>query len=353
MNAVTVIIPAYNSAGCLGKAVESALTQEPPPLEVIVVNDGSTDDTIAVARSFGDRIVYLEQPNQGQGAARNAGLRAARGELIAFLDADDFWLQGFVAACLNFLHEHPEAVAVSTGLRIHRFGKPPEIHPDILNDPVSCPKQPILLDNFFEFWGKHDHVRTGSNMIRKSVIDVAGFQQSHLRTSQDLEYWAYIATFGKWGFIPKVLWVGDSETFAATEGWLKKYRTRRLLCPTVEEFQERIVPRLEPEEWPGFKEARGRTAVGFAQSHVLAGHSGVARQIVRNYGDEMPAVWSARVMCVGNRFGAMGWLLACAIIRARELQKVLFMPLKLMLAGLRTQKRKLSGQCVETERQRH
>ena len=78
---VSVVIPAHNAENCLRDAVDSALNQELPPLEIIVINDGSTDSTAAVAKSYGDRVVYLEQENQGQGAARNAGLRIAKGRL--------------------------------------------------------------------------------------------------------------------------------------------------------------------------------------------------------------------------------------------------------------------------------
>src|SRR5262249_51331256 len=77
---VSSIIPAYNSAHCLARTIQSSLDQRPPPLEVIVINDGSTDGTAEVARSFGNQIIYLEQENAGQGAARNAGLKVARGE---------------------------------------------------------------------------------------------------------------------------------------------------------------------------------------------------------------------------------------------------------------------------------
>ena len=88
---VSVIIPSYNYAGFLLHAVSSVLQQRCPQVEVevIVVDDGSTDNTAEVARSFGPDVHYIYQENQGLSAARNAGLHAARGDFIAFLDADD------------------------------------------------------------------------------------------------------------------------------------------------------------------------------------------------------------------------------------------------------------------------
>jgi len=90
MNAsVSIIIPCYQQGRFLAEAVESALGQTHPTVETIVVNDGSTDETDAVARSFGRRITYLAQANAGVSAARNAGIAAARGDYLLFLDADD------------------------------------------------------------------------------------------------------------------------------------------------------------------------------------------------------------------------------------------------------------------------
>lgn len=90
----SVIIPNYNYARFVGQAIESALAQSPAPLEVIVVNNGSTDNSLEVLRGFGDRIRLIDQQNKGQSGARNAGIAAAQGDLIAFLDADDVWLPG-------------------------------------------------------------------------------------------------------------------------------------------------------------------------------------------------------------------------------------------------------------------
>src|SRR5436190_9018266 len=91
MKTVSVVIPTYNYARYLGAAIDSALQQTHAPLEVIVVDDGSTDDTPRLLDGYGDRIRVIRQKNSGVAAARNAGVREARGELIAFLDSDDLW----------------------------------------------------------------------------------------------------------------------------------------------------------------------------------------------------------------------------------------------------------------------
>lgn len=94
---ISVIMPVYNGATFVAQAIESALGQTYAPLEIIVVDDGSTDASARIVQGFGDKLTYIYQPNRGPAAARNRGLRIARGALIAFLDADDLWPAGKLA----------------------------------------------------------------------------------------------------------------------------------------------------------------------------------------------------------------------------------------------------------------
>jgi len=117
---VSVIIPTYNRAGKVGKAIESVLAQTMADLEVIVVDDGSSDGTAQmVGKTYGDRIRYFEQPNQGQSTARNRGLQEARGEWIAFLDSDDLWEKDKLEWQLKALEEcGPQCSACYTDVRL-------------------------------------------------------------------------------------------------------------------------------------------------------------------------------------------------------------------------------------------
>jgi len=115
---VSVVIPAFNAAAFLPKAIESALDQSLPPAEVIVVDDGSTDGTAAVMASFGSRICCAHQPNRGVSAARNAGLAMAGGTYVAFLDADDYFLPRKLAAQTEILQSRPKLSFVSSGWRL-------------------------------------------------------------------------------------------------------------------------------------------------------------------------------------------------------------------------------------------
>jgi glycosyltransferase involved in cell wall biosynthesis len=102
---VSVIVPVFNGEAHLGKAIASIIEQAHRPIEILVVDDGSTDGSAAIARSFPE-VTYLHQPNAGVAAARNTGLRRARGELIAFLDQDDRWTPDKLSVQLSFLRAH-------------------------------------------------------------------------------------------------------------------------------------------------------------------------------------------------------------------------------------------------------
>jgi len=122
--AVSVVIPAFNAERTLGEAVRSVLAQVPAPLEVLVVDDGSTDGTRAVAEGFGPPVRVLTGQNAGPSAARNRGVREARGSWIAFLDADDLWERGYLAAAEEHLAAHPDTGLLCFGVRVLEDGRP-------------------------------------------------------------------------------------------------------------------------------------------------------------------------------------------------------------------------------------
>ena len=134
---VSVVIPVWNGALHLAQAVESVLAQEHPADEILVVDDGSTDGTPAVASRF-PQVRYLRQENRGPGPARNLGLRESRGSLVAFLDHDDLWLPGKLGAQLDRLAQEPAADGVFAWMENFLSGElPPE---ERLR--LRCPEEP-------------------------------------------------------------------------------------------------------------------------------------------------------------------------------------------------------------------
>ena len=200
MPRVSVIIPAYNRADLLPQAIASVLAQTYRDFEVIVVDDGSTDDTAAVAEQFGRAVRVIRQANAGEGAARNRGIVAATGELIAFLDSDDLWLPTKLARQVDFFKNdlsiglvYTDAVAFhgKTGRVLWRFSERFQPHQGWVGRP--------LLQRCF--------IAVSTVMARTEVVDEVGrFNESHaIRNYQDWDLWLRIAARWPIGYIPLVL----------------------------------------------------------------------------------------------------------------------------------------------------
>ncbi len=113
---VSVVLPAYNGEAFLAEAIESILTQDYAHLEIVFVDDGSTDGTAKIAAGFGEKLRYVYQPNSGKpAAARNRGVQLALGDLVAFLDQDDLWLPNTLARKVSELVHDPD-LDVAMGL---------------------------------------------------------------------------------------------------------------------------------------------------------------------------------------------------------------------------------------------
>lgn len=153
---VSVIIPAYNSAKYIGEAIESVFAQTYPVHEINVVDDGSTDDTAKIVqehvraqehKSTGAQVKYIYQNNKGPAAARNAGIRAATGDYIAFLDSDDIWLSEKIELQIKKFDENPEYRLVHTDrIRIGIDGIAEQIK--IRNIPEGAVFNSLLMENF-------------------------------------------------------------------------------------------------------------------------------------------------------------------------------------------------------------
>lgn len=197
--AVSVVIPAYNADWCVAKAIDSVLGQQDgADFEVLVVDDGSTDGTAAVLARYGDAIRVLRQRNLGLSAARNAGLRAARGEFVAFLDADDWWLPGKLGRQLVLMRSRTEVGFCSTAARVE--------DPDgcLLNLWPAARWQGSFLVHLFG--SAADVAGSGSAvMARRALFDrVGGFDES-LRSLEDIDMWMRLAAAADYACIDEPL----------------------------------------------------------------------------------------------------------------------------------------------------
>ena len=160
---VSVVIPCFNGERYLQEAIDSALSQSVRPLEVIVVDDGSTDASVDIATGYGAPVSLARQPNAGAAAARNAGAALARGVFIAFLDADDLWTPASLRLRLAALEQNPEAHAAFGGVEQFVCDRAPER----VKQTTKCPE------------GIMPARSAGSMIIRRSTFEVInGFDET-------------------------------------------------------------------------------------------------------------------------------------------------------------------------------
>ncbi len=186
---VSVVIPAYNYAHFLREAVDSVLNQTHPRVELIVVNDGSTDHTKDILDSYGDRIVAVHQQNQGLSAARNTGIRTASHDFIAFLDADDVWEPDKLACQMARFAELPEdygLVACDRGV-IYRDG---QRHPEeIAFRKTRLTSRELTAADLL----MRSHFSPSSVVARRACFDTCGLFDTTLRSTEDRDMWIRIA----------------------------------------------------------------------------------------------------------------------------------------------------------------
>lgn len=199
MSKVSVIIPSFNNATYLAESLESALGQTYKDLEVILVDDGSTDNTQEVVKPYAGRVRYLYQENQGPAAARNRGIREASGEFIAFLDADDIWKSNKIEKQLRNFESHPEIGFVYCDNDFVDFeGRLIQFH---AYEPI-LKRGNLVLDLFCRYF-----IMTPSIVIRRTCFDRVGLFNEALRVGEDYEFFLKLAYFYLGDVIEEKLWM--------------------------------------------------------------------------------------------------------------------------------------------------
>lgn len=201
VNDVAVVIPAFNCARVISRAIESVLAQSLRPREIIVVDDASVDGTAERVRKFGSHVRYLRhERNRGAAEARNTGINAASAEWIAFLDADDEWLPGKMA-CQSKLLSHGERVVLLYGQmqNVLEGGQEADVWPCHVctepGDPVST-----------AYWSCLTELPPTSTVVaRRDVLLAAGLFDGRYRTAEDLDLWVRMLVCGTFVGVPSVV----------------------------------------------------------------------------------------------------------------------------------------------------
>jgi glycosyltransferase involved in cell wall biosynthesis len=182
MSQVSVIIPTYNRAKTIGAAIDSVLKQTFRYYEIIVIDDGSTDDTAGKLKQYGKLIKYIHQENKGVSAARNAGLRLATGGYIAFLDSDDTWVPDKLEKQLKYFENNSRVGLLYSSARYLA-----------VNNNTEQIKPRVITRNLREMIEKDAVFPTSTVIIRRECLDKVGMFDETLRGIEDFDLWFRIA----------------------------------------------------------------------------------------------------------------------------------------------------------------
>lgn len=260
-------MPVYNGQRYLREAIDSVLAQTYSPLELIAVNDGSTDGSAELLASYGDRIVTLQQPNQGVGVARNAGMTRARGEFVAFLDQDDWWRPEKLAAQVALMQLDASLGLVHTEVAHYDNAR------RSFRKPLGPPGTEKLVGSCYRRLLRENLISNSSVLVRAAALQRVGLCDPQIagNSIQDYDLWLRIARHYSFGFVPQPLTV--LRVHAEQGTW-----NRRLMCGEEARLLERIVAE---EGLAGEREVRQRMAALYdllATAHLDAGDRRCARE---------------------------------------------------------------------------
>jgi len=268
MLAVSVIIPTYNREKYVGNAIDSVLGQTFKNHEIIIVDDGSTDNTKENLGRYRDKITYIYQDNAGVSAARNTGIKRAQGEWLAFLDSDDEWRADYLYKQMEKAQGNPglcmqTADCLFIGLNgdTRRYFEINRSLGEFRGRDYLLPEEP------FQFVVKHGPWQIGSTIIRHEAIRKGGLFDTSLRLSEDLEFMARMALQGSFGMINETL-VSIYRRNESTE------------CLTNQVKANPIKARLNDEEI--FENLKEIETLRDAERNALKGIIGANRRAIGN-----------------------------------------------------------------------
>lgn len=271
--AVSVIMPAYNVAHFIAETLSSVFAQTFTDFEVVIVNDGSPD-TAELERAlepYRDRVRYIRQENRGAGAARNTALRAARGEFVAFLDADDLWEPGYLAEQLEFLRGGNYDLVYSDALI---FGDSPLAGKTFME---TAPSEGEV--NFKSLVHYECNVITSGVLARKRPILEVGLFSEQIRNGQDFELWLRLVRRGaRAAYQRKVLlrYRCHAESLSSTDAVGRNKRQLSLFEKIVETHDLSAEERAEIDRV--FKKLRARLELETGKVRFIEGDFAEARR---------------------------------------------------------------------------
>lgn len=295
---ITIVIPTYNHERFLVDAVKSALAQTYPLIEIIVVDDGSTDNTPVVMAPYTDQVTYIRQANRGLSGARNTGILAARGEFIALLDADDYWERCYLRTTHTALTVDSGLAAVHTGMHFVDAQGTVQAQPGIATVPDDQMYDRLLDGEFFA---------PSAVLVRRWAFAAVGLFDLELRASEDWEMWLRVARSYRFGGIaePLLNYRVHGSNMSGDPDHMLHYQ-RLTLQKHFGEFGE------TPERWdPKLQRAYAAVAYYAAQGNYLRGDQEQGTRYLREALEANPALTESldifyELGCVDQPLGQRG-----------------------------------------------
>ncbi len=225
----SVVMPVYNKEWFVETSIRSVLEQTHEKFELIIVDDGSTDDSSKVVKAISDpRIRYVYQKNGGESRARNHGIRIAKYDYIAFLDSDDIWLPDFLSTMESLIINNPNAAAFGCSYVHEPYNE------KLVNKMKDMKKSEEVhyIHNYFDFVLKHEQSLTASTTVcKKRVFEKAGLFPEDLKNWVDLDLWARIGLYYDVVFTEQVC-----ALYNDVPGSVSKVKTK-LYAPTFDKYK--------------------------------------------------------------------------------------------------------------------
>jgi glycosyltransferase involved in cell wall biosynthesis len=218
---VSVIIPTYNRSAFLKSALESVTSQSYPIKEILVIDDGSTDQTVENLTPNFKSVIFIRQENQGVSAARNTGIKKATGEWIALLDSDDLWTVGKIEKQIAHLRQNPKIKACHSGEEWVRNGR-------LVNIPTRLNKS---NDGLFSRSLDRCIICPSSILIHRSVFKKIGIFDEDLPLCEDYDFWIRLLLHYEIGLVKEALVIkqgGHSDQLSTSTWGLDRFRVQSL-----------------------------------------------------------------------------------------------------------------------------
>ena len=233
------------------------------------------------------------------------------------MDADDYWLSDFLIETIAFLNNNDTVIAVNVA-QLHKIPeKEDSILPQFVDNNSNNNLLPHVIDDFYSFWALHNHVCTGSVLVHTDIVKQTGGMRKDLYVAEDWEFWFLLATYGQWGFIPKVLFVSDGGLITNSMGWLVKMKRRWENAPSVDEWNTRISQRIIQPYSTGYLYAIGAIAKDLSYSYLLSNREDMSRITINKYKRYFPndRLSKLLVLIASNSFL---WRITCRYLIIRE-----------------------------------